>query len=153
MASAFEMLHGAKVFSKLDLRSAYHLVLIREGDEWKMAFNTPSGHYEYLVMPFGLTNCPAVFQCLINDVLRDMLNKFVFVYLDNIVIFSQSISQHIQHVCKVLQRLLENQLYVKAEKCECHKSSVCFLGHVITAVCASWDMSSQQRGYRWMPIR
>lgn len=139
MASAFEMLQGAKVFSKLDLRSTHHLVRIRERDELKTAFNTPSGHYEYLVMPFGLTNCPVVFQCLINDVLRDMLNKFVFVHLDDILIFSQSISQHIQHVRKVLQRLLENQLYVKAEKCEFHKSSVCFLGH--------------QKGYRWMPIR
>ncbi|XP_041926577.1 uncharacterized protein LOC121690215 [Alosa sapidissima] len=85
MSSAFELLQGAKIFSKLDPRSAYHLVQVREGDEWKTAFNTPSGHYKYLVMPFGLTNCPAVFQGLINDVLRDMLNKFVFVYLDDIL--------------------------------------------------------------------
>lgn len=75
--SAFEPLHGATIFSKLDLRNAYHLVRIREGDEWKTAFNTPLGHYEYLVMPFGLTNAPAVFQA----------NQFVFVYLDDILIF------------------------------------------------------------------
>ena len=130
MSSAFELLQGAKIFRKLDLRSAYHLVRVKEGDEWKTAFNTPSGHYEYLVMPFGLTNCPAVFQGLINDVLRDMLNKFVFVYLDDILIFSPSVSQHSQHV---LQRLLENQLFVKAEKCEFHKETVSFLGYVITA--------------------
>lgn len=80
MSSAFEMLQGATVFSKLDFRNAYHLVRIREGDEWKTAFNTPSGHYEYLVLPFGLTNAPAVFQAPVNDVLRGMLNKFVFVY-------------------------------------------------------------------------
>ena len=72
------------IFTKLDLRNAYHLVRIKEGDEWKTAFNTQLGHFEYQVMPFGLTNAPTVFQALINDVLRDMLNKFVFVYLDDI---------------------------------------------------------------------
>lgn len=133
MSSAFELLQGAKMFTKLDLRCAYHLVRIREGDEWKTAFNTPSGHYEYLVMPFGLTNCPAVFQCLINDVLRDMLNKFVFVYLDDILIFSRSTSEHVQHVRRVLQRLLENQLFVKAEKCEFYQDSVSFLGFVVNS--------------------
>ena len=84
MSSAFDLLQGAVVFTKLDLRNAYHLVRIRRGDEWKTAFNTPSGHYEYQVMPFGLTNAPAVFQALINDCLRDMINRFVFVYLDDI---------------------------------------------------------------------
>ena len=72
-------MQGATLFSKLDLRNACHLVHIRDGDQWKTAFNTPTGHYEYLVMPFGLTNAPAVFQALVNDLLRDMFNKFVFV--------------------------------------------------------------------------
>lgn len=107
ISSAFEPLHGATVFSKLDLRNAYHLVRIREGDEWKTAFNTPLGHFEYLVMPFGLTNAPAVFQALVNDVLRDFLNVFVFVYLDDILIFSRSLEEHQVHVRSVLQRLLE----------------------------------------------
>ncbi len=84
MSSAFEILQGAKIFTKLDLRNAYHLVRIKEGDEWKTGFNTPLGHFEYRVLPFGLVNAPAVFQALINDVLRDMLNIFIFVYLDDI---------------------------------------------------------------------
>lgn len=129
--SAFNSLHQATVFTKLDLRNAYHLVRIKAGDEWKTAFNTPLGHFEYLVMPFGLTNAPAVFQCLINDVLRDMLNRFVFVYLDDILIFSQTLQEHVQHVRLVLQRLLENRLYVKAEKCDFHVHSVHFLGFVV----------------------
>ena len=115
-------------FMKLDLRNAYHLVRIREGDEWKTAFNTPRGHYEYMVMPFGLTNGPAVFQALINDVLRDVINRNVFVYLDNILVFSETLEEHVAHVRLVLQRLLENRLYAKAGKCEFHRSTVQFLG-------------------------
>lgn len=133
MSSAFELLQGATIFTKLDLRNAYHLVRIRQGDEWKTAFNTPVGHYEYMVMPFGLTNAPAVFQNLVNDVLGDMLNRFVFVYLDDILIFSRSKKEHVQHVKAVLERLLQNNLFVKAEKCEFHTTSTCFLGLVISA--------------------
>ena len=132
ISSAFVPLHGAVVFSKLDLRNAYHLVRIREGDEWKTVFNTPLGHFEYLVMPFGLTNAPAVFQSLVNDVLRDMLNRSVFVYLEDILIFSKSVEEHRIHVRQVLQQLLENRLYVKAEKCEFHVPSISFLGYIIS---------------------
>ncbi len=113
MSSTFELLQGAKVFTKLDLCNAYHCVRIREGDEWKTAFNTLTGHFEYRVLPFGLTNAPAVFQALINDVLRDMVNRFVFVNLDDILIFSPSLQVHTQHIRQMLQRLLENQLYAK----------------------------------------
>ena len=132
ISSAFELLQGASVFTKLDLRNAYHLVRIREGDEWKTAFNTPTGHYEYLVMPFGLTNAPAVFQNLVNKVLSDMLNQFVFVYIDDILIFSPDLKTHVQQVRQVLQRLLQHNLYVKAEKCEFHQASVSFLGFIIS---------------------
>ncbi|KAL3969834.1 glutaminyl-tRNA synthetase [Sarotherodon galilaeus] len=131
LSSAFELLQGATMFSKLDLRNAYHLVRIRDGDEWKTAFNTHLGHFEYLVMPFGLTNAPAIFQALVNDVLRDFLDRFVFVYLDDILIFSKSETEHVTHVKQVLQRLLENRLFVKGEKCEFHVHTVSFLGYVI----------------------
>ena len=128
---SFEPLNQSTIFTKLDLRNAYHLVRIREGDEWKTAFKTTLGHFEYLVMPFGLTNAPAVFQALINDVLRDMLNQFVYVYLDDILIFSRNQEEHDRHVRRVLQRLLENKLFVKAEKCEFSVPSVSFLGYIL----------------------
>ncbi|KAI2655590.1 Transposon Tf2-6 polyprotein [Labeo rohita] len=147
--SAFDLLHGATVFTKLDLRNAYHLVRIKEGDEWKTAFNTPLGHFEYLVMPFGLTNAPAVFQALVNDVLRDFLNRFIFVYLDDILIFSHTLSEHISHVRLVLQRLLENKLFVKAEKCEFHVSSVNFLGYVIEGGQVKTDPEKIQAVIEW----
>lgn len=98
MTSAFDLIQGATIFTKLDLRNAYHLVRIKEGDVWKTAFNTPTGHYEYLVMPFGLTNATAVFQSLVNEVLRDMLDQYVFIYLDDILIFSKDITTHKKHI-------------------------------------------------------
>ncbi len=149
MSSAFELLQGAKLFTKLDLRNAYHLVRIREGDEWKTAFNTPTGHFEYRVLPFGLTNAPAVFQALINDVLRDMVNRFVFVYLDDILIFSPSLQVHTQHVRQVQQRLLENQLYAKAEKCVFHAKSVSFLGHIISVEGIKADPAKVRAVAKW----
>lgn len=149
MSSAFELLQDAKVFTKLDLRNAYHLVRIRDGDEWKTAFNTTSGHYEYLVMPFGLTNAPAVFQSLVNDVLRDMLNQYVFVFLDDILIFSKSLTEHVVHVRKVLKRLLENQLFVKAEKCEFHQETIAFLGYVVSPGTIQMDQRKVKAVLEW----
>uniref|UniRef100_A0A3B3HJF8 Gypsy retrotransposon integrase-like protein 1 n=1 Tax=Oryzias latipes TaxID=8090 RepID=A0A3B3HJF8_ORYLA len=133
ISSVFDSIQEARIFSKLDLRNAYHLVRMREGDEWKTAFNTPLGHFEYLVMPFGLTNAPATFQRLVNDVLRDFLNQFVFVYLDDILIYSKDPKNHQNHVRLVLQRLAENQLFVKAEKCQFHTTSIPFLGYIFEA--------------------
>ena len=131
LSSTFEPLTHATVFTKLDLRNAYHLVRVREGDEWKMGFNTHLGHFEYLVMPFGLTNAPAVFQALVNDVLWDFLNIFVVAYLDNILVFSKTATEHSRHIRQVLQRLLENRLFVKAENCVFSTTSFEFLGHVL----------------------
>jgi hypothetical protein len=94
----------------LDLQNAYHLVRIQEGDEWKNTFNMASGHNEYLLMPFALTNTPAVLQDLVYNVLQDMLNRFVFVYLDDILVFSHSAQEHLLHVRQLLQHILEDQL-------------------------------------------
>ncbi|KAI2645437.1 Transposon Tf2-6 polyprotein [Labeo rohita] len=129
--AALEQLRSAKIFTKLDLRSAYNLVRIREGDEWKTAFVTPTGHYEYLVMPYGLVNAPSIFQNFIHEVLREFLHKFIVVYIDDILIYSRSETEHHHHVAEVLQRLREHQLYLKAEKCSFHLPSVQFLGYII----------------------
>ncbi|KAI2665770.1 Transposon Tf2-9 polyprotein [Labeo rohita] len=129
---ALEQLRSARFYTKLDLRSAYNLIRIREGDEWKTAFSTTSGHYEYWVMPFGLANSPSYFQAFVNDVFRDMLNRWVIVYIDDILIFSNFYSEHIQHVRAVLQRLIQHKLYAKEEKCQFHQESIAFLGYVIS---------------------
>ncbi|KAK3559100.1 hypothetical protein QTP86_004111 [Hemibagrus guttatus] len=109
--AALEQLRGAKYFTKLDLRSAYNLVRIREGDEWKTVFHTTHGHYEYLVMPFGFTNAPAVFQSLINEVFQDILGKWVIAYIDDILVYSTSLEEHVRHV---LSRLQRHHLYIKS---------------------------------------
>ena len=132
MNTTFERLQGAQYFTKLDLRNAYHLVRIRPGDEWKTAFITPRGQYEYSVMPFGLTNAPSVFQALINHVLREFLESFVYVYLDDILVFSKDLGSHVSHVRAVLSRLLAHKLFVKVEKSEFHTTSTSFLGFVIS---------------------
>ncbi|KAK3519698.1 hypothetical protein QTP70_001591 [Hemibagrus guttatus] len=102
---ALERLCGATVFTKLDLRNAYNLIRIREGDEWKTAFVTPTGHYEYLVMPYGLVNAPSVFQDFMHAVLREFLHKSVLVYIDDILIYFRSMAEHRRQVEEVLQRL------------------------------------------------
>ncbi|KAI2661215.1 Transposon Tf2-9 polyprotein [Labeo rohita] len=139
--SALEQLRTAKIYTKLDLRSAYNLIRIREGDEWKTAFSTTSGHYEYRVMPFGLANSPSYFQAFINEVFRDMLNRWVIVYIDDILIYSDSYSEHVQHVRAVLQRLVQHQLYAKQEKCEFHQQSISFLGYIISPEGVAMDES------------
>uniref|UniRef100_A0A670KLJ4 Gypsy retrotransposon integrase-like protein 1 n=1 Tax=Podarcis muralis TaxID=64176 RepID=A0A670KLJ4_PODMU len=129
ISELLERVQGAQVFTKLDLRGAYNLIRIRAGDEWKTAFGTRYGQFEYLVMPFGLCNAPAVFQRYINHVFQDLLDKYVVVYLDDILIYSRDPARHEGHVRTVLQRLREHRLYAKLSKCEFHQRTVDFLGH------------------------
>ncbi|KAK3565245.1 hypothetical protein QTP86_001581 [Hemibagrus guttatus] len=129
--AALERFRGATVFTKLDLRSACNLIWIRKGDEWKTAFMTPTGHYEYRVMAYGLANAPSAFQDFMHEVLRDFLHKFVVVYIDDILIYSRSMADHQRHVAEVLHRLRDYDLFLKAEKCLFHQPTVQFLGYVI----------------------
>ena len=122
----------ARIYTKIDLRHAYHLVRIREGDEWKTTFRTKYGSFEWLVMPFGLSNAPGAFQRFMNDVFADMLDVCVVVYLDNILIYSSDKATHRKQVKEVLRRLRKHGLYAKPEKCEFDRESVEYLGYILS---------------------
>ncbi|GBG92871.1 hypothetical protein CBR_g57598 [Chara braunii] len=124
---------GCKVFSKNDLKSGYHQIEVDPSDQHKTAFKTCDGLYEFIVMPFGLTNAPATFQCLMDKVLRHQLNRFVVVYLDDILIFSKSMDEYVKHLEEVLQVLKEAQLHLNLEKSEFGWDSVIYLGHRLSA--------------------
>ena len=122
----------ARVYTKIDLRTAYHLLRVAEGDEWKTAFRTRYGSYEWLVVVEGLTNAPAAFQHFMNDIFSDMLDVSVIVYLDDILIYSDNIEEHKKHVREVLRRLRKHGLYAKPEKCSFHSDSVDYLGFILS---------------------
>ena len=127
-----DRLGKAKYFTKLDLTSGFNQIRVAEEDIYKTAFSTRYGHFEFLVMPFGLTNAPATFQTLMNDIFRPFLDKFLMVYLDDILIYSKTLEEHEQHIRQALQVLRENKLYAKPSKCEFFKTKMGFLGHVLT---------------------
>ena len=135
----FDQLQGSRVYSKIDLRSGYHQLRVQEGDVPKTAFRTRYGHYELLVMPFGLTNAPAAFMDLMNRVFQPYLDRFIIVFINDILVYSGSSEEHSEHLRLVLQTLRERQLYAKLSKCQFWLDKVAFLGHVISAEGVSVD--------------
>ena len=129
----FNQLRGARVYSKIDLRTGYHRLRVREADIPKTAFRTWYGHFEFMVMPFGLTNAPTAFMDLMNRVFQPYLDQFVVVFVDDILIYFQSEVDHEDHLRIVLQLLRDHQLYAKFSKCKFWLTEVGFLGHVVSA--------------------
>jgi hypothetical protein len=147
----FDQLVGAKVFSKIDLRSGYHQIKIRASDIPKTAFSTRYGLYEFLVMSFGLTNAPAYFMYLMNSVSMPELDKFVVVFIDDILVYSKNEEEHAGHLHVVLQRLREHHLYAKLSKCDFWLKEIKFLGHTISQAGIAVDPDKVQEVMNWKP--
>ncbi|GBG75628.1 hypothetical protein CBR_g20258 [Chara braunii] len=126
-----DRVQGAKYFSKIDLKSGYHQIEVHPDDQYKTTFRTRYGHYEFIVMPFGLTNAPTTFQRCMNDLFRPWLDRFVVVYLDDILVFSKTLEEHQGHLRQVLEKLREANFKINAKKCDWAKTQVLYLGHVL----------------------
>ena len=147
----FDQLAGAKIFSKIDLRSGYYQIKIRPCDIPKTAFSARYGLYEYLVMSFGLTNAPDYFMYLMNSVFMPEFDKFIVIFIDDILIYSKMEDEHAQHLRIVLQCLWDHHLYAKYSKCEFWQNSVKFLGHTISSDGRSVHPSKVQEVMDWKP--
>ena len=149
ISEILDRLSGATYFSKIDVQDAYYRIRIKEGDEWKTAFRTRYGHFEYTVMPFGLTNAPATFQNYIHIALSGYLDVFCVAYLDDILIFSKDRDSHTKHIRLVLDRMHQYELYAKPSKCTFYQSSVEFLGYIVSGSGVSMDPERVKTIQNW----
>ena len=149
----FYQLKEASVFSKINLRSGYYQMRVKEVDVLKTAFRTRYGHYEFLVMPFGLTNSPVTFMDLMNRVFRPYVDKFVVVFIDDILVYSKDAQEHEQHLKIVLQTLREKKLYAKLSKCDFWLKEVSFLGHIVSTEGIIVDPTKIEAIVNWKPPR
>ena len=133
MDDLFDQIKRAIVFLKIDLRLGYYQLRVKDLDVSKTAFRTSYGHYEFLVMPFGLTNAPTIFMHLVNQIFRPYLDRFVVMFINDILIYSRDESEHAEHLKVVLQTLRDKQLFAKFSKCEFWLRDVGFLGHIVSA--------------------
>lgn len=142
-------LFGAKWFIKLDLRAGYHQIRMHESDIGKTAFRTHDGHFEFLVMPFGLTNAPSTFQGLMNDIFRPYLRKFILVFFDDILIYSSTRADHLQHLTTTFSILRQHQLKLKHSKCTFASQTIQYLGHIIGQEGVSMDPDKVKAVQEW----
>ena len=145
----FNRLRGARVYSKIDLRTGYHQLRVREADIPKIVFRTRYGHFEFTVMPFGLTNAPVAFMDIMHRVFQLYLDQFVVVFVEDILIYSQYEEEHEDHLRIVLQALKQHQLYAKCSKCEFWLTEVRFLGHVVLTSGVSVDPEKVKAVMTW----
>ena len=147
----FYQLKEAGVFSKIDMRSRYYQLRVKEIDVLKIVFRTRFGHYEFLVMPFGLTNAPAAFMDLMNRVFRHYVDQFVVVFIDDILVYSKDVQEHEKHLRIVLETLREKRLNAKLNKCDFLLKEVPFLGHIVSAEGIRVDLTKIEAVVNWKP--